>query len=95
MDLPAARGGGIAVSALSERTETASRCACTRLSFVATDEVRRVMGLLNKVHSLIEERQRKFALTGSSARKLHRGVANLLAGQALFNKVTELAFGGS
>ncbi|MFO0416642.1 MAG: hypothetical protein ACK5Y6_05075 [Pseudomonadota bacterium] len=61
MDLPAARGGGIAVSALSERTETASRCACTRPpSFVVIDDVRRVMGLLNAVHSLIEERQQKF-----------------------------------
>jgi predicted AAA+ superfamily ATPase len=54
-------------------------------SFVVIDEVQRVPSLLDEVHSLIEERQQKFALTGSSARKLRRGAANLLAGRALLN----------
>ncbi|MBN1612393.1 MAG: hypothetical protein JW940_37530 [Polyangiaceae bacterium] len=39
-------------------------------------------GLLNEVHRLIASRGWRFALTGSSARKLRRGGANLLAGRA-------------
>lgn len=50
--------------------------------WVVIDEVQRVPELLNEVHRLIEERQLRFALTGSSARKLRRGGVNLLAGRA-------------
>jgi predicted AAA+ superfamily ATPase len=49
---------------------------------VVIDEVQRIPLLLNEVHRLIEEKQIKFLLTGSSARKLKRGGANLLAGRA-------------
>ena len=49
------------------------------------DEVQRVPSLLDEVHSLLEERQQRFALTGSSARKVRRGTANLLAGRALLS----------
>jgi len=49
---------------------------------VVVDEIQRVPELLNVVHRLIEERQILFLLTGSSARKLKRGGANLLAGRA-------------
>jgi predicted AAA+ superfamily ATPase len=52
-------------------------------SWVAVDEIQRLPALLNEVHRLIEERRLKFALTGSSARKLKRGGVNLLAGRAL------------
>jgi predicted AAA+ superfamily ATPase len=52
---------------------------------VVVDEIQRVPVLLNYVHLLIEERGVRFALTGSSARKLKRGGANLLAGRALLN----------
>lgn len=38
--------------------------------------------VIDVVHSLIEKKGQKFALTGSSARKLKRGAANLLAGRA-------------
>jgi len=51
--------------------------------WVIIDEVQRVPELLYEVHRLIEERGIIFALTGSSARKLKRGEANLLAGRAL------------
>lgn len=51
--------------------------------WVAVDEVQRLPALLNQVHRLIEEQQLRFALTGSSARKLRRGGVNLLAGRAL------------
>ena len=50
--------------------------------WVIIDEVQKAPNLLDVVHHLIEERKIKFALTGSSARKLKRGAANLLAGRA-------------
>jgi len=46
------------------------------------DEIQRVPKLLDLVHIGIERMGIKFALTGSSARKLRRGAANLLAGRA-------------
>jgi predicted AAA+ superfamily ATPase len=51
--------------------------------WIIIDEVQRVPELLNEVHRLIERRRLKFALTGSSARKLRRKGVNLLAGRAL------------
>lgn len=49
---------------------------------VVIDEVQKVPALLDVVHSLVEgERPLRFILTGSSARKLRRGAANLLAGR--------------
>ncbi|OFZ82935.1 MAG: hypothetical protein A2583_16625 [Bdellovibrionales bacterium RIFOXYD1_FULL_53_11] len=59
-------------------------------SWVVLDEIQRIPGLLNYVHSLIESRKIKFALTGSSARKLKRGGANLLAGRAFLNNLHPL-----
>jgi len=50
-------------------------------TLVVIDEVQRVPELLNEVHRLIEAKQLRFLLTGSSARKLRRGQANLLAGR--------------
>jgi predicted AAA+ superfamily ATPase len=51
--------------------------------WVVIDEIQRVPELLNEVHRLIESRRLRFALTGSSARKLRRHGVNLLAGRAL------------
>ena len=51
-------------------------------SWVIVDEVQRMPQLLNEVHRLIETKKLKFALTGSSARKLRRSGVNLLAGRA-------------
>ncbi len=51
-------------------------------SWVVIDEIQKIPKLLDIVHHLIEEKKIKFALTGSSARKLKRGSANLLAGRA-------------
>ena len=53
-----------------------------RPSLVVLDEIQRLPGLLDEVHRLIETRRWRFVLTGSSARKLRRGGANLLAGRA-------------
>jgi len=58
--------------------------------WVVADEIQRLPQLLNYVHKLIEERKIKFALTGSSARKLKRGGANLLAGRAFLNSLHPL-----
>jgi predicted AAA+ superfamily ATPase len=50
---------------------------------VIIDEVQRLPALLNQVHRLIEEKRLRFALLGSSARKLKTHGTNLLAGRAL------------
>ncbi len=49
---------------------------------IVIDEIQKLPQLLDEVHRLIEERGMRFLLTGSSARKLKRGGANLLAGRA-------------
>jgi predicted AAA+ superfamily ATPase len=49
---------------------------------VIIDEVQKIPELLDVVHRLIEDKKIKFGLTGSSARKLKHGGANLLAGRA-------------
>lgn len=65
--------------------------------WVVVDEVQRAPELLNEVHRLIESRRLRFALTGSSARKLRRRGVNLLAGRALtrhMHPLTALELGG-
>lgn len=51
--------------------------------WVVLDEIQKIPALLDEVHRLMESRRWRFALCGSSARKLRRGGANLLAGRAL------------
>ncbi|MBI2410899.1 MAG: ATP-binding protein [Candidatus Kerfeldbacteria bacterium] len=54
------------------------------VTHIIIDEVQRIPALLNEVHWLIEQPNAPFfILTGSSARKLKRSEANLLAGRAL------------
>lgn len=51
---------------------------------IIIDEIQRVPELLSIVHSLIEQKlNKKFILTGSSARKLKRAGVDLLAGRAV------------
>lgn len=52
-------------------------------SWVVIDEIQKVPALLDEVHRLIEKKRLRFILSGSSARKLKRGGANLLAGRAV------------
>ncbi len=59
-------------------------------SWVVVDEVQRLPQLLNEVHRFIEERRLRFALLGSSARKLRRAGVNLLAGRALWKEMFPL-----
>jgi predicted AAA+ superfamily ATPase len=58
------------------------------------DEIQRVPKLLDEVQFLMEEKgYKKFALTGSSARKVKRGAANLLAGRAVMRQFFPLTAG--
>jgi predicted AAA+ superfamily ATPase len=62
-----------------------------RSRWIVVDEVQRAPRLLDEVHYLMEEKgYKKFVLTGSSARKLKRGAANLLAGRAIVKKLFPL-----
>jgi len=56
------------------------------------DEVQKIPALLHEVHELIESKGIRFILTGSSARKLRRGAANLLAGRAYTYRLFPLTF---
>jgi predicted AAA+ superfamily ATPase len=49
---------------------------------IVIDEIQKVPDLLNEIHWMIENTDVAFLMTGSSARKLRRGHANLLAGRA-------------
>ncbi|MDD4219862.1 MAG: AAA family ATPase [Sphaerochaetaceae bacterium] len=49
---------------------------------IVIDEIQKCPELLDEVHLLIEERNIRFLLTGSSARKLRTGGVNLLGGRA-------------
>lgn len=59
--------------------------------WIVLDEIQRAPRLLDEVHFLMEEEgYRRFALTGSSARRLRRGAANLLAGRAVVRNLFPL-----
>jgi len=60
---------------------------------IVIDEIQKVPALLDEVHWLIENRSLTFLLTGSSARTLRRGHANLLAGRAWRREMKPLCFG--
>lgn len=51
--------------------------------WIVLDEVQKIPALLDEVHRLMEKNDWRFALCGSSARKLKRGGADLLAGRAV------------
>ncbi len=54
----------------------------SNIRFVVVDEIQKVPDLLEEIHWLHENRNVRFVLCGSSARKLRRGHANLLGGRA-------------
>ncbi len=51
-------------------------------TWVVIDEIQKVPELLSIVQQFLHQKQIRFAMTGSSARKLRRGASNLLAGRA-------------
>lgn len=59
------------------------RAEANQNSCIVIDEIQKVPTLLDEVQKLIVERQIRFGLCGSSARKLRRGHANLLGGRAI------------
>lgn len=62
-------------------------------TWVVIDEIQRLPSLLNEVHDVIATRPKdglRFALTGSSARKLKRSGINLLAGRAIQRRMFTL-----
>ncbi len=61
-----------------------------RGNWVVVDEIQRLPSLLHEVHRHIEERGLRFALLGSSARKLKHGGTNLLGGRALWKTLFPL-----
>jgi predicted AAA+ superfamily ATPase len=62
------------------------------INTVIIDEVQRIPGLLDVVQDLIQKERFRFILTGSSARKLKRGHANLLGGRAVTRTLGPLSF---
>lgn len=70
---------------LRERHASANR-------LIVIDEIQCAPELLNEVHWMIENLGTQFLLTGSSARKLRRTHANLLAGRALRHTMCPLAY---
>ena len=61
--------------------------------WIVIDEIQKNPRLLDTVHRIIESREftsPNFALTGSSARKLRHGGANLLAGRAFVRNLHPL-----
>ncbi len=65
--------------------------ALNKGGLVIVDEIQRVPVLLDYVQKGIEEKGLRFILSGSSARKLRRGGANLLGGRALDLKLHPLS----
>jgi predicted AAA+ superfamily ATPase len=61
-------------------------------TWVILDEVQKVPSLMDEVHRLMEDRAWRFVLCGSSARKLRRGGADLLAGRALTLNMEPFSF---
>jgi len=61
-------------------------------SWIVIDEIQKIPGLLDEVHRLMETRKWRFALSGSSARKLRRRGTNLLGGRALTRRLDAFSF---
>jgi predicted AAA+ superfamily ATPase len=76
------------ITSLESRLDSSARIT------IAIDEVQRIPSILNTVQALIDERpkQRIFLLTGSSARKLKKGQANLLPGRVFYRKLFPLTY---
>ena len=81
---------GLYAELAADPTRLGERIPKGHKSFVVLDEVQKAPALLDEVHRLIETRKLRFVLTGSSARKLRRGGANLLAGRAHTNRMHPL-----
>ena len=61
-------------------------------SWVVIDEIQKIPQLLDEVHRLMETKGWRFALCGSSARKLRRGGVNLLGGRAVTRNLDTFSY---
>lgn len=64
----------------------------SHIRHIIIDEIQKVPMLLDVIHDLIESTDKHFIMTGSSARKLKGGGANLLAGRAFVNALHPFSF---
>ena len=79
---------------VSRPEELRQRLSATKPRTIFIDEVQRIPSLLNTVQAIIDEDQTlRFLLTGSSARKLRRGHANLLPGRIIAFELGPLTAG--
>lgn len=62
-------------------------------AIIFIDEVQKVPELMDSIQYLIDEKQFRFILTGSSARKLRRQNTNLLPGRVMLNMLDPLLWG--
>ncbi len=65
------------------RKEAIQKITQENIKIIFIDEIQRIPLLLNEVQYLMQNYSCQFILTGSSARKLKRGGANLLGGRAV------------
>lgn len=64
----------------------------THITHVIIDEIQKVPKLLDEVQRLMKDKNKYFVITGSSARKLKHGGANLLAGRAFIYHLFPFSF---
>jgi uncharacterized protein len=62
------------------------------ITHVIIDEIQKLPGLLNEIQRLMKDSTKYFIMTGSSARKLKHGGANLLAGRAFVYHLFPFSF---
>ncbi len=76
----------------NEDSELNRRILASQPKTIFIDEIQRIPKLTNTIQSLIDDNPKlKFYLTGSSARKLRKGQANLLPGRILNYKLAPLS----
>ncbi len=74
------------------REEALYQIEKNKIETIFVDEIQKLPILLDEIHQLLEETECRFLMTGSSARKLKRGAANLLGGRAIFKKLYPLIY---
>lgn len=65
------------------RKEAVQKIEKEGVGTIFVDEIQKVPALLNEIQFLMDKKEVQFILTGSSARKLKKGGANLLGGRAV------------
>ena len=78
---------------LTQLSELEGRIQATKAKTIFIDEIQRIPRLMNSIQALIDNnRDLKFYITGSSARKLNKGKANLLPGRVFNYQMMPLCF---